>query len=794
MFANFLIITWRNLLKNKAYILINIFGMGVAIAQCITGFFAYKYDTTFNSVHENREHVYRVSSVREFEGQLTRYERTPLPLGEIVAKTFPDVQARSRFTTSNSNFKIKDDVFPGNVIYVDPEFFRLFTFEFLAGSANELTDKSSLVVSKEMALRLFGDVHSAYGKTITQVYGLRLREVRIIGVFSNPPMNSSFYYSGEGSAYMNYENAIEEHPALQDDNWAVTTTLFVSIPDPGRLSAVQTQLQPFRENNNKVRDDFQIKEFVLDPFTTMAGRDRSDRVRASTSSAPPISAVIGSNVMGALVLLLACFNLTNTSIAISSRRLKEIGIRKVMGSTRKTLIAHHIGETMLMCLCAGLLGLLLSDFMVRGWNAMWRYFVLTPDYLDGTFITFLVGVLLVAALAAGCYPAFYISKFDPVIILKNKLRFSGTNYFTRTLLLLQLAIAVITITGAIGFMQNAAYQRNYDLGFDVRGSVIAHVNSSNEFETYRNALQENPRIISIAGSKSGIFSNRANDPIRYESKQLDVDIIEVGDNYLKTLGLKLVAGRDFVKDSETDRNESVIITQKLADEFGWKEAIGKGLVLHDTTRLYVVGVLKDVLTVGLWREMEPMMIRYVLPEAYTQMVVATRQEEILGVLDFMKAVWAKLFPSRYFSGRRMDGSMQQVEEVNNNIVYMFGFMGAVTLLLSATGLFTLVSLNIIRRTREIGLRKVLGASVTSIARTVNTEFAIILVLACGLGSWGGKVQADMIMGSIWRYHQGPNVTTFFIGVALLFVVSILSIGYKIYQSATMNPVDSLKVE
>lgn len=793
MLRSFFTITYRSLLKNKLFILINIVGMGVAIAQCITGYFAYTYDRSFDAIHANRNEVYRITSVREFEGSRRRYDVASLPLGEVIAKTFPDVSQRSRYAHSYSNFKINTDVFSGNVRYVDPEFFSLFTFRFVAGSGAALEDKTSVVVSREMAVRLFGDPKSAPGKTLTQVYGVNLKELSVVGVFDDPPMNSSFYSHG-GSAYMNFENARDEHPSMKDDNWGSQVSIFIRIEDPDRVAAVLKQLQPFRENNNKVREDFQVKEYALQPFSTMAHTDRAEDIRINTWGAPPISAVIGSNVMGLLVLLLACFNLTNTTIAISSRRLKEIGIRKVMGSSRKILIAQHIGETLFVCILAVLLGVMISDILIRGWNVMWQYFVLDPNYLDSTFLLYLFGVLMFAGLAAGSYPAFYISKFDPVSILKKKLQLAGTNYFTRTLLMLQLAIALISIVSVIGFLQNANFQRHYDLGFDVRGSLIAWVNNGNEFETYRNALQADPRVVSVAGARSGIFSNRANDPVKYESAQLDVDIIEVGDQYLDALGLTLLEGRNFNKDSKTDRRESVIVSQKLAKYFGWETSIGKSVIWHDTVKLYVVGVIKDVYTMGLWREMEPLMIKFVLPEEYTQLVVNAKADDVSGVYALMTQEWMKLFPTRLFNGQRLDEDLRQVNEVNINIVVMFAFMGLVTLVLSATGLYTLVSLNIIKRTKEIGVRKVLGASVAHIGRMVNTEFMIILVLASALGSWAGFVQSDMIMGSIWRYYQGPNVITFVISAGLLIVISLLSISFKVYQAATMNPVDSLKVD
>lgn len=781
-------------MKNKLFILINVVGMGVAIAQCMVGYFAWEYDNTFDAVHENRASVYRVSALRNFENKITRHGYVSLPLGEVVDKTFPDVDQSSRYVGSFSNFKLKDDLFSANLHYVEPGFFELFTFNFIAGSAGGITDKTSVLISESMAIRLFGSATAALGKEITQVYGPELKEVKVAAVFADPPMNSSLYQR-DGSAYMNFDNVKDEHKDWREDDWKIQTTLFVRIDDAGRVPSVVKQLQPFVTNNNQVREDFQLQEYVLDPLTTMASRDRADDTRRSTWGAPPLSAVIGSNVMGILILLLACFNLTNTSIAISSRRLKEIGIRKVMGSMRRHLIVQHLGETMLVCVLAGALSFVLADFMIRGWNYLWEYFRLTPHYLDNApFLLFLGGVLLFAGIAAGSYPAFYVSKFQPVTILKGTVKFGGTNYFTRILLGLQFSISLVSIVCAIGFLQNARFQRDYDLGFDGRGSVIVWISDRGGLETYRNALQSNPSIVSMAGSRSSIFANRNNHPIKHESKQIEVDIIEVGDNYLKTMDLKLIEGRDFLKDSETDRKESVIITQKLATTFGWEKPLGKEIIWKDTVKLYVVGVVKDVYTQGLWREMEPMMIRYVLPEQYSQLVVSTSAAQVGPLNTFMNEQWNKLFPNLLYNGYMIGDNMQQVDEVNLNIVYMFAFMGVITLLLSATGLFTLVSLNIIKRMKEIGVRKVLGASVANITRIVNTEFVIILALASGLGAWGGYVQSDLIMGSIWRYYQGPNAVTFIVSVSALFVISFVAIGYKVYKAATMNPVDSLKEE
>jgi putative ABC transport system permease protein len=794
MIRNYLLITLRSMMKNKVFIITNVFGLGIAISICIVTYLAYQYDATFDATHQNRDHIYRVSSVREFESTLTRFGYAALPLGEIVKKTIQDIDRSSLYISSGSNFKRGQDLFAANLSYVDPDFFQMFSFEFVAGNAAGLS-KTDVVISESMAVKLFRTPAEALGKTITQVYGKELKEVKVAGVFRDQPMNSSFFRT-DGSAYMNMENFKDEFPKVLPEDWAYHCTLYVQINKPERVSSVYKQLQPFTANNNKVRDDFQIKEFTLDPFTTLGHDDRNENVRSATWPAPPASAIIGSVIMGALILLIACFNLTNTAIAISSQRLKEIGVRKVMGSMRIQLIIQFIGETTAICFAALIVGLAMSDFMVEGWNMMTNNNIhLEPNYFEAPgFLFFLIGVLIVTGILAGSYPAFYITKFQPISIFKGKLRFGGTNYFTRTLLGLQFAISLMAIISAIAFMQNAKYQKDYDLGFDARGSVLAWVNDRTEFETYRNALESNSQIASMSGAKSGIFSNRLHEPVKFKSSQADVDIIEVGDNYLNTMNLKLIAGRDFIKDSETDRNESVIITQKMADLFMFDNAIGKEFVWKDSVKLFVIGVVKDVYTQGLWLEMEPMMIRCVSPDQYNQIIVSTEEENVAAVNAAMNKAWNSIFPNRLYNGYMLGLGLQQVSALNMSIMFGYSFLGLIAMVLSATGLYTLLSLNIIRRMKEIGIRKIVGASVLSITRVVNMEFVIILALASVLGSFLSYNWCSIIMGSIWRYYQGANAWSFVIGIGLLFTVSFLTIARKLHSVAKMNPVDTLRDE
>ncbi|MBY0434428.1 MAG: ABC transporter permease, partial [Cyclobacteriaceae bacterium] len=301
MVKNYFLITYRSMLKNKLFILVNVLGMGIAVALAIVAYFAHDYDTSFDKIHQNGESIYRVTAVREFDNKLTRFGLVSFPLGEIVKKTFPDVDQSSRYFRSNSNFKRDNDLFPANLTYVDPEFFKLFTFQFIGGQAADLNDKTSVVISEAMAVRLFGSSEAVLGKTLTLVYQQELKEVKVTGVYADPPMNTSFY-KADGSAYMNFDNYKDEYKDIREDDWKnIESTLFVQINNPGRVSNVYKQLQPYLENNNAVREDFIMKELALDSFSTMAHRDRAEDVRSRTWGAPPISAVIGSTVMGILI-------------------------------------------------------------------------------------------------------------------------------------------------------------------------------------------------------------------------------------------------------------------------------------------------------------------------------------------------------------------------------------------------------------------------------------------------------------------------------------------------------------
>ncbi|HPM31840.1 MAG TPA: ABC transporter permease [Chryseolinea sp.] len=793
MLKNQLLITLRNMMKNKLYLFINIFGMGTAIACCIVGFFNYDFNANFDRMHKNASTLYRVGSVREFQKEITEYGFVPIALGNVIRQNVKDVDEVVRYTPEGGNFRIKDELFGSDITYVDPPFFKLFTYEFIEGNG-DLKSRQEICISDELALKYYGQ-EKALGKPLTQVLDSgKTKEYVVAGVFKKQPSNSSFY----GQAFSHYDNTFEfSDKTYNENNWYYRNTLFVQIKDPARVASVQEQLKPYAANNNKVREDFIINYFLVEPFEGMGVRDSyADKNGTWTRDGSPLAAVIGVGLMGIFVLLIAIFNLTNTAVAISSRRLKEIGIRKVMGSSRKDLIFQFIGETTLICFLALIAGLVIGEFfLIPAFNKLWPDFNMVTDYFGRpNFLIFLILTLLFTSLLAGGYPAFYISKFEPASILKGTQKFGGTNLFTRILLCLQFAISLAGIVCSFAFTDNAEFQRNYDMGFDRKGIVFTNVNNRSEFETYRNALAGNPEIISITGTKNHLYASGFSDPIKHEDKEIEVDIMDVSAEYIPTIGIKLKEGRNFELDSETDRKESVIITEGLAGKLNLVNPIGKEIVWMDTVKYYVVGVVQDIYNNGMWERLEPIMFRYASKDDVNHILVKADVDKLIAINQFMELKWKEIFPDKIYYSRYMDDTMIEAETVNSNLVKMFVFLGIVALMLSVTGLFTLVSLNIIKKMKEIGVRKVLGASTWNITRVVNKEFVIILLISSVLGGALGWWMSGMLMESIWDYYQKVSIVSMVISALILFIASVLSIAYKLYKTTRLNPANVLRDE
>jgi putative ABC transport system permease protein len=801
MIKNYLLITFRNLMKNKLFIIINVFGMGLAIACCITAYLNWGFSANWDKGHLNADKIYRVQFWREFQGKRDRHGLAPMPLANYIKQNIKEVNKTVRYMSSYCDMRIGEEVFGDQIAFADSAFFDLFTYELKHGSFSNFYDKGKVFISDKVAKKYFNR-EDVVGQPLTQIVlgkdGVRRpKEFEIGGVFKKPPQNSSLGFDVI-TLFDNFWD-INLDTDLSETNWKRWAhVLFLRVDDPSQVAVITKQLQQYVEPQNKVREDFKVSEYYLENFNGMMQRNRAEPRMDSDylGGGVPDAAVTAPSIMAGLLLLLACFNFTNTSIAISSKRLKEIGIRKVMGSRRQQLIIQFLGENLILCFFGLLAGLLMAEWLVPAYDHMWNWLELDLNYTDNAgFLLFLATLLFITAIIAGSYPAFYITSFEPVSILKGKAKFGGTNWFTRFLLFGQFVISLLAIIMGLAFYQNGEFQRNYDLGFAKSGVISAWVNTESGFNTYRDALASNKDIELIAGTRHHVANAWYNDPVKYESTVREVDIMDIGDDYFEVMDMTLVSGRKFKKDSETDRKESVLITEEFVKKFEWRDnPVGKRIVWMDTVQLYVVGVIKNVYPRALWQPIEPLMVRYAAKEKYQQLVVKTEPKKVASVNEFMEKKWKEVFPNTLYAGQMIDQNMQESNEINKNVSAMFAFLGFFAALMTGIGLFTLVSLNIEKKMKEIGVRKVLGASVGNIAGVINLEFIINLGIASVFGGAAGYFASDALMDVIWEYYLKLNFVTLFLSITAMVIIAVLAVGYKTISTAMLNPTKTLRDE
>jgi len=402
---------------------------------------------------------------------------------------------------------------------------------------------------------------------------------------------------------------------------------------------------------------------------------------------------------------------------------------------------------------------------------------------------------IIAALLAGMYPSFYISRFNPVFIFQDKLKIGGRNIFSKILLTLQFIISVLALVSGFIFSQNARFQDNLYLGYDKDNIIAIPVNNRSHFITYRDAIKSNPRIESIGESEEHIGWSNFIRSVEYQGVRYEVRALDIGDDYFQTMGLKLIDGREFPPELEqTDKEYSIIVNKKFVEEYGLQDPVGQRVMMNDTVPLYIVGVMENIYLFGFWSKIEPMMFRRGVNDRMRTLVVRASEENLREVNQYLESEWKELVPNYPYEGVFQDDEMDEARDINKNIKNVYIFLAFIATILSAIGLYTLVSLSIIRRTKEIGVRKVMGASVPLIIRVLNREYLIMLSIACMGGSLSGYFLSKMMMESIWEVFTDISILCYMIPIVLIFVVAGITTGSKVYSAATKNPTDSLRYE
>jgi ABC-type antimicrobial peptide transport system permease subunit len=492
--------------------------------------------------------------------------------------------------------------------------------------------------------------------------------------------------------------------------------------------------------------------------------------------------------------MLACFNYMNISVATVSTRLKEIGIRKVIGSSRQEIMKQFVIESFMLCTFSLLIGLIISYFFFMPWlNGLMAYEIPFAFSSTKSLVYFFVSLLLLIVIVSGVYPAAYISNFKPVSILKGKEKFGQRSMFSRVLLTVQFILSFMTIVSCFVFIDNSFYLSRKDWGYNHDQNIVIPLASPTQYLPLRDLLNTQKHIVSYAGSKDHISWWNPRSSVEQGGQRYEIVSYKVGFDYLETMNVRLKAGRLLDKEIQSDAIESVVVNEKFVTTMGWQQAIGQTFE-YDSIKRVVIGVVQNFHYDDFYRDILPVMFSVTNEQHYNYVSVKVEAGNTLATEAWLREAWKKVAPDDPYEGALQDKAFSNWKRNNDQEIKLLSFIAALTTLLSCLGLFGLVSYNITRRLKEFSVRKIFGANTLQVFRLMSLDYVWILSIAFIIGAPTGFFLTDALVHQIYKDPQTAGPAPFIIAVLLMVVTVAFTIGSQMKRIAKENPAKTLRSE
>jgi len=789
MFKNYFKIAYRSLFKNKVSTFINLAGLSAAIGCSIVVFLFIDNQYNRDAFHKNARTTFFVESLVERNGQKQLWGFTPMPLGPALAADFPQIKRAVRLGFGSGAMRYEDKVFDENILFVDNGFLDMLTFPLKHGDPSALAEKKNIILSDALAQKYFGDANPV-GRPVT----LRFRDDRlesfvVAGVAEKFLPQASFWFDALAS-YEMYLGLIN----VDASDWKQRTGgTFIQVHQQQDVAAVSANLQSYIQRSNDADPDWPVSAFVFDNLLDLPSNSWKIRGDISNGASPTERTTL--LIIGVFMLMLACFNYVNMAIASAGARLKEIGVRKVIGSKKLQLVGQFLSENLLLCALALVAGIALAQtFFAPAFNSLFATQNLSLDFSANPRLwIFFAGLLLCTSLLAGLYPAFYIAKFQPVAIFRGKQKLGGRGLFSKSLLTFQFVLSALLIAASVIFTQNATYQKNRDWGYNQAQVIALPINNEKQFTLLRDAFGNNPAITHVAGSAHHVGLRSGRRVIKYLEQSSEVVLFDVGFNYLETMGLRLKAGRSFDENLRTDLTSAIIVNARMVKEMQWQDAVGQQVTL-DSTAYTIVGVVEDFHYADFRRRIEPALFRLRQPQDFRFVVVQAAAGKMMQTSEDVQQVWKTLLPDFSDNAVFQDEVFARINRDNDGIRKLFTFIAVVALAISCMGLFGLVALSVAKRRKEFSIRKVLGANLAQITRLLNREFVVILSLAAVIATPVGYFLFDMLLDKVYFYRVAMNAAPFVLALLAILLTAVLTVSAQIYKVAMASPVEGLRSE
>jgi ABC-type antimicrobial peptide transport system permease subunit len=793
MFKTYFKIGWRNLLKNKGYSIINTggFALGMTVAILI-GLWMYD-ELTFDSSHSNHDRIAQVMHLESANNQIATSRSNPVVLGDELRNTYGGdfkYVIHARWTDAYM-LSYGDKIFQPTGNYFDPQVADMLSLEMIAGSRDGLKNMNSILLSESVAKSYFGS-ENPIGKT------MRLddrTDVQVAGVYEDIAANSTF---NDLKFIMSWELFMSENTWINEmpDPWANNICqIFVQIADNTDIQKVSAKVSDVMINHVSESGKRYNPVVILHP---MAKWHLYSSFKNGVDSGGQIENVWLFGIAGVFVLLLACINFMNLSTAQSEKRSKEVGIRKSIGSARSQLIMQFFTESVMVSVCAFLLALLIAALILPSFNEIAAKKISMP--LSQPVLWFAcLGFSILTGLIAGLYPAMFLSSFQPVKVLKGAFMTGAHGALPRkALVIIQFTISITLIIGTLVVYKQIQYAQNRPVGYSRDGLISVELNPERKkhFEAIRSELQNDGTIIEMAQSGSPITDVRAiNAAFNWEGKDPAQTVHfpnnAVNHEYGKAIGWEIKEGRDFSRDFASD-SSAFILNESAAKFIGFEDPIGK-TIRWKRKPFTVIGVVKDLLVQSPYNPVQPSLFHVSTNKTNVALIRIDPEVNIHDALAKTEAVFKKYNPTFPFSATFVDAEYDRKFGNEKRIGKLALFFAVIAVAISCLGLFGLASFVAERRTKEIGIRKVMGASVANLWQMLSREFIILVVLSCMISI---PLAYYYLNSWLQNYDYRTTIPWWIFAMSCIgsLMITLLTVSFRAIKAAMLNPVKSLRSE
>lgn len=790
MLKNYLKVAYRNILKNKGTTLINAFGMALAIGCCMVVYEFIDWSFSFDKHHTKREQIYVVQREMDFNGALSLWNDVPQGLGLALKKDLPQVEEVVRVTNKRGTIKYEDRVFGERISFVDEAYFKMFDFGVKWGTPSDFAEGAGIVITDPIAQKYFGE-KNPIGETINLRFVENGKEILapcvIKSVLEKNPSNSSF---------ANHIMLPFHRQSLFEGSEATWTQLanptFIQVNAEEAIAEITSSEKKYVDIINTANPDWKMTSIHCMPFKYITRE--AYRVRNSYFANILMLGIVVMGLIGFFLLLMACFNYLNIALASANTRLKEISVRKVLGGSRQQIITQFLVENFIICTCSLILGLVFAQFLFIPW---FNELIGQGEILNLSFLSnprtwlFTLSLLVFIIIAGAGYPAFYISKYQPVAILKKEFKLGSKSSFQKGLIGAQLFLSIITIFITISGLLLNEDLRTKDWGYNQNNLAVIQLEDSKDFEAFKITIEAHPDVLAVAGSQQQIGHGLQQLKAQVAGEKYDVEGITVAPDYLQTLEIPLLEGRHFDAQQETDKTESILVNESFRQLMNWDQAVGQTVKLADQS-YRIIGEVQNVYQSDFVQKIKPI-FKMGAAEQMGFVSIRTQPDKANSTIKALRSKWTEFYPNAPYSYFFQDNAFFGYFIIFNQGAAILSGASIMTILICTIGLFGLAMLLLHRKMKEISIRKVLGASKLQIAQMIQKDFFLPLflamLLALPVGFWFMKVVRDQFAPT-----TVIGYLPFLLTIGSLVLMVVFSLSKHIYTAIRSEPSQFLRDE